>query len=437
MRNVTNNLLGICLAFTFAQYVEAAEASELKKLTLPASVVKWVDNAVSFTILFPGGYPCQDPQTLNKKVFLCPLDETKKFFEKPSSCSLMIAGTCDAEGFFWYPNPQGAAKDKFPVIFSATKPLVSPDTVWSQWLAGSKVTVVLQVNSDGEVKSQELAIAETPFDQFIEKKNKEEKSKIELRDRLGSFVAIQIGKNQRLTFKNKNTKGKPKKLVLDQKGLRTEKEHLCSLKWDQLICEAQGPVLNASEIGHYPERGEYSFPVLVIQVTSINGNTVEVPFRGNTFLGDLGPDFQVLAKKGSRVEKDKAKLEQQRDKQLEDFGLASLRRKLADCLIPKLKNQDCFQGIVALDSTPFEDMRYPPGPENRLLTLSQFHEAIKDQELKGFVEACATKRFSKRVITTNEVSFYFDEKIQNTYRCTFKKLNGHWIFLGIYNTDEC
>ncbi|NBV51795.1 hypothetical protein EBR78_11345, partial [bacterium] len=59
------------------------------------------------------------------------------------------------------------------------------------------------------------------------------------------------------------------------------------------------------------------------------------------------------------------------------------------------------------------------------------------QDLKSMVEACATKKFAKRVITKNEVTFYFDEKIQNTYFCKFKKVNDQWILLGIYSTEEC
>ncbi|NBW98890.1 hypothetical protein EBR03_04900 [bacterium] len=436
MKNVSSKWLVISFVLSFGFWFEPASASELKKVTLPVTVLRWVDNSVSFTIKFPGEYPCRGSQTANKKAFLCPVEKSS-FFEKPSTCSLLIAGTCDAEGFFGYPNPQGEAKDKFPMVYSSTKPLLSPETVWRERLVPSQVSVVLQVNSEGEVKSQELLVGETPFDPFIEKVNQEEKSKIEFRERVGSFIAIQIsGPSQKITFKNKNPKGKPKKLILDRRGLRTEQEKLCYFQ-EQLICDTQGPVWNASEIGHYPERGEYNFPVIVIHVTSINGNTVEVPFRGNNFVGDVGPNFQVLSKKGSRVEKDKADLEQQRDKQLENLGVSSLRRKLANCLIPQLKNQDCFKGIVALDGIPFDDRRYPPGPENQQLTLAQFHEAMKNQDLKSMVEACATKKFAKRVITKNEVTFYFDEKIQNTYFCKFKKVNDQWILLGIYSTEEC
>jgi len=436
MKNISGKCLVISFVLSFGFWFESASASELKKVTLPVTVLRWVDNTVSFTVKFPGEYPCQGSQTANKRAFLCPVEKIS-FFEKPSSCSLFIAGTCDAEGFWGYPNPQGDAKDKFPMIYSKTKPLLSPETVWRERLVSSAVSVVLQVNGEGEVKSQELLVGETPFDQFIEKVNKEEKAKTEFRERLGSFIAIQIGGlNQKVIFKNKNPKAKPKKLILDKRGLRTEQEKLCYLD-GELICDSQVPVLNASEIGHYAERGEHSFPVLVIHVTSIKGNTVEIPFRGNTFVGDVGPDFQVLSKKGSRVEKDKADLEQQRDKQLEDLGVSSLRRKLADCLIPQLKNQDCFKGMVALESTPFDDMRYPPGPENQQLTLAQFHEAMKNQDLKSMVEACAIKKIAKRVITKNEVHLYFEEKLQNTYFCKFKKVNDQWILLGIYSAEEC
>jgi hypothetical protein len=53
-----------------------------------------------------------------------------------------------------------------------------------------------------------------------------------------------------------------------------------------------------------------------------------------------------------------------------------------------------------------------------------------------FVEACATKAFSKRVISKDSVTGYPDYFGDEPEQCSFKKRKGRWMFIVAVG-DDC
>lgn len=472
--------LAALLFFTLTQSwcVEPVVKSELKKVTFPisdytGSTLRWEDNTVYFDLkphpswfwditdtcgrsgnLMPENLSRAEAEEWLKKdwaeaytLFICP-EERKSFHVKPTSCSSFISGTCRRESGFKYPNPvshpngNGPSKDGRPFILSAHKPAFSPDFYKARVLSKPDASVVLEINSEGQVKSQEVLISGVPFDRFMEKFDQEEKAKIELRKGFAGFLIFQewdqnpdepVMEEKKFVFKNKDPNGVPKALVYEKKILRADEEELNY--WDP---QTTSPLRNAEQFGLYlfdekkfPIERLGRYPVGAIGLSSLQGNTAEISFRGSTFVGEIDPGADLWGDPDSPVAKILAEREKEKDKELDKNGFSKFRKQLEKCY-----KSNSWKACSKL---------FPKKGEGLGLSLNEMLEYMVNPDFntpghhsfKDFVEACATKAFSKRVISKDLVLGYPDYFGDETEQCNFQKRKGRWMFIVGVAEDAC
>lgn len=470
--------LAALLFFTFTQSwcAEPVVKSELKKVTFPiadytGSTLQWEDNTVFFdlkpdliwnwNITGPcGGISGAIPKNLAKaeqeewlkknlasprKLFICP-EEKKSFREKPTTCSYFIAGTCrevsgergiEYTGFNYQnpvSHPNGQPKEGKPFILSKHKPTFSADFYKERVLNTAESSVELEINAEGEVKSQEVLISGVPFDRFMEQFDKEEQEKIKLRAGFAGFLIFRVFDDVPFTlaFKNKDPNGIPRVLVFDNKGLRADEEAI-----NYGDSPTTSPIRNARMFGLYffsekkipADRGAHF--AKAVGLSSLKGNTAEISFRGSTFVSELDPGADLWGDPNSPVAKILAEREKEKDKELDKNGFSKFRKQLEKCF-----KSNSWKSCSKL---------FPKAGEGEGKSLNQVLKDMVNPDLntsgyrtfKGFIEACATKAFSKRIITKDAVIGYTDYFGDESEVCSFEKRKGLWMFIVRAAEDNC
>jgi hypothetical protein len=171
--------------------------------------------------------------------------------------------------------------------------------------------------------------------------------------------------------------------------------------------------------------------VQAIGLSSLQGNTAEISFRGSTFIGEIDPGADLWGDPDSPVAKILAEREKEKDKELDKNGFSKFRKQLEKCY-----KSNSWKACSKL---------FPKAGEGLGLSLNEMFEYMANPDFNtpghhsfnDFVEACATKAFSKRVISKDSVTGYPDHFGDEPEECNFEKRKGRWMFIVRAAEDPC
>lgn len=478
MKSLYFCLFALCLTGIFSSALHADEA--LTKVTYPVSNLSLEGSTVFFEVpaasqvcvplefwqytneRYPGQpvtnamleqaereYNELMKSPLPQKVYFCPV-EKNIFRQKPTSCSAVLVATCrilkveDGVTYYGlqYPNPVANPGEK-PIegrlfVDISHKPAFDAAVYQKHVYSENAFSVAWQINSAGEVKSQELLIhvrgtpeygAGTPLNHFLEQFDKEEQQKIQRRKNFPGYFLVKFTPSNFLyAFNNKDPQATPKEIRIDDHGVQADGETVCT--WDlfysgPVSCSQSFPYVLTEDIALYEGTQ------LAIGLSSITDTTVEFSFRGQSFVSGID-NLELWGDIGSPMAKVLEEQEKTKDGFIEKQGINTLRAKLAKCFTPPLK-KSCFKNLIPKKADGLDELdldRFLDEISDKITDPASLSEA---EFLRNYFNNCAVKPLKKRKVWENKVSGV----VEGDQECIFEKRKGRWMFIVRELKDDC